>query len=215
MNEQLKKLLEDAGLGDFSQYFTGDLSQITELLGLKGDQSSQFGKFFQQFNPQSYLDAAGAASESRDVRSGMLSGRLGEQLSGLKRGTETGLEGSRDKFRELGATSGFGTGFGALQREGGESIEDIMQKHQTQQSGYQRDFQRGSIASEEQYGSERGAIYSDLQKWLDAVRGRGERLYGLDPFGGTPSSSGGYRGAGGGIPGRNIQVGDPVGPRPR
>jgi hypothetical protein len=190
MNEQLKKLLEAAGLGDFSQYFTGDLSQITELLGLKGDQSSQFGKFFQQFNPQSYLDAAGAASESRDVRSGMLSGRLGEQLSGLKRGTETGLEGSRDKFRELGATSGFGTGFGALQREAGESIEDIIQKSRTQQSGYQRQFQRGSIASEEQYGSERGAIYSDLQKWLSTVLGRGERLYGLDPLGGGRSGSG-------------------------
>ena len=192
MNEQLKKLLEDAGLGDFSQYFTGDLSQITELLVLKGDQSSQFGKFFQQFNPQTYLDAAGVASESRDVRSGMLSGRLGEQLSSLKRGTETGLEGSRDKFRELGATSGFGTGFGALQREGGESIEDIMQKYQTQQSGYQRDFQRGSIASEEQYGSERGAIYSDLQKWLSAVMGRGERLYGLDAFGGRSGGGKSY-----------------------
>ena len=211
MNEQLQKLLEAAGLGDFSQYFTGDLSQIIKLLGLKGDQSTQFGKFFQQFNPQTYLDAADAASESRDVRSGMLSGRLGEQLSSLKRGTETGLERGRDKFRKLEAISGFDK-FGALKREGGESIEDIIQKYQTQQSGYQRDFQRGSIASEEQYGSERGAIYSDLQKWLDAVRGRGERLYGLDPFGGTPSSSGGYRGAGGGIPGRNIQVGDSVVP---
>ena len=184
MNEQLKKLLEAAGLGDFSQYFTGDLSQITELLGLKGDQSTQFGRFFQRFNPKSYLDAADTASESRDVRSGMLSGRLGEQLSSLQSGTETGLERGRDKLRELGATSGFGDKFGALQREGGESIEDIMQKYQTQQSGYQRQFQRGSIASEEKYGSERGAIYSDLQKWLDAVRGRGERLYGLDPFGG-------------------------------
>ena len=190
MNEQLQKLLEAAGLGDFSQYFTGDVNQITKLLGLVGDQSSQFGKFFQKFNPQSYLDAAGLASESRDVRSGMLSGRLGDQLSSLKSGTETGLEGSRDKFRELGATSGFGTGFGALQREGGESIEDIIQKSQTQQSGYQRQFQRGSIASEEQYGSERGAIYSDLQKWLSTVLGRGERLYGLDPLGGGRSGSG-------------------------
>jgi hypothetical protein len=200
MNEQLQKLLEAAGLGDFSQYFTGDLSQIIKLLGLKGDQSTQFGKFFQQFNPQTYLDAADAASESRDVRSGMLSGRLGEQLSSLKRGTETGLERGRDKFRELGATSGFGDKFGALKREGGESIEDIIQKSLTQKSGYQRDFQRGSIASEERYGSERGAIYSDLQKWLDAVRARGERLYGLDPFGGGGGGSRIPGGGGGGNP---------------
>ena len=188
MNEQLKKLLEAAGLGDFSQYFTGDVSQITSLLGLQGEQSSQFEKYFQQFNPETYLGAAGAATESRDVRSGMLSGRLGEQLESLQFGTQTGLEGTRGKFRELGATSGFGTGFGALERESKLSLEDIMQKHQTKQSGYQRQFQRGSIASEEQYGSERGAIYSELQKWLDQVLGRGERLYGLDPTG---------RGAGG------------------
>ena len=61
MNEQLQKLLEAAGLGDFSQYFTGDLSQITSLLGLKGDQAGRFGQFFQQFNPETYLEAAGAA----------------------------------------------------------------------------------------------------------------------------------------------------------
>ena len=40
--KQLMQLLQDAGLGNVSQYFTGGLDDITKMLGLQGPQASQF-----------------------------------------------------------------------------------------------------------------------------------------------------------------------------
>ena len=183
-NQQLMQLLKDAGLGDFSQYFTGDVNQITSLLGLQGEQANRFGQFFQPFKPQTALDLTRKAEESKDIRSGMLSERLTEQLKNLRGETETGLGQTRTKFGEMGAQSGLGSGFGAYQREQATSIKDILEGSMFKKGGHERAFERGGIASEEQYGRERGAIFSELQRWLNQTLGRGERMYALDPHGG-------------------------------
>ena len=179
--QQLMQLLQDAGLGNVSQYFTGGLDDITKMLGLKGAQAGQFGQYFQEFNPQTYFDLSAKSEESRDIRSGMLSGRLGEQLQNLRStgATETGQ--TRTKFREMGGTSGFGTGFGAFRREQEQSISDILGQSEFKKGGYQSAFERGGIASEEQYGRERGGIFAGLQAWFDKIIGRAQSLYALNP----------------------------------
>ena len=194
--KQLMQLLQDAGLGNVSQYFTGGLDDITKMLGLQGPQASQFGQYFQEFNPQTYFDLSAKSEESRDIRSGMLSERLGEQLQNLRgtSGTEAGQ--TRAKFREMGGTAGFsGGGFGAFRREQEQSISDILGQSEFKKGGYQSAFERGGIASEEQYGRERGGIFSALQAWFDRIIGRAQSLYGLDPqtgqLGGGGTTGGG------------------------
>jgi len=187
MDEQqrLQALLQQAGLGEFSQYFTGDVEKLITEFGFKGPkQKEQFKQLFQGFDPSKYLQAAAETEERYGKTTGMLGERLAGQVGGLKFDTRQGLMGARGKSTNIMAESGFG-GFGAAERTKDMSIRDILQRATNQQAGYQRQYASGMLSAEKERGTGRGAVYAALQDYLNRQFARAETIYGLDPTGGA------------------------------
>ena len=183
MNQSFQDLLEQAGLTGYSQYFQQDPTGIATALGLKGEQASQFGKFFMPFQQQKLVEAAGEIEAGRQQRLGM----IGEQYAGQRMGAQQQLGQSMRQLSQQAAQTGF-AGAGATQtamerlRTGaGQTLQDILGRRETAMLGL-----------EEQVGRQRAGLTSTLQSYLQNIFGRAERLYGLDPGSGEEPAFAGW-----------------------
>jgi len=193
--QQLQALLGQAGLGDMSKYFTGDVGSLISTFGFTDPkQQEQFKQFFQGFDPTKYLQAGQEVTKRFDEKTSMLGERLEEQLGSLKTKGQAGFSAARGKARDIYGKSGFG-GFGAAEKQQEMSLRDILEQSATQQSGYERQYQSGLLGAEKERGAGQGAVYAALQSYLNRLFGRAETIYGLDPTGGgnqyTPGDPGG------------------------
>ena len=66
-----EELLEQAGLQDYSTYFTSGEGQsqspstIAQMLGLGTTQSQEFGKYFRPFNIEQFMKAQGEIASNK------------------------------------------------------------------------------------------------------------------------------------------------------
>ena len=193
--QRFQQMLEDAGLGDMSKYFTGDVSKLVGLFGFdKGKQTEQFGKFFKGFDPGTYLEAADKASERLGERTRNLGTKFSENIenisnqfgAGKEKLTQEGAK-SLSGISSMIAKSGF-TGFGGAEKERRrarlgrrDSLKDLLDKVSFRKGAYERQYGEGMVGAEKEYGTSRGAIFAELQRYLDSLFGRAENIYGLDP----------------------------------
>ena len=217
MNEQqqqLQALLERAGLGDMSKYFTGDVGSLISALGFTNQrQKEQFSKFFQGFDPAKYLQAEQEVGTRFEQQTGMVGDRLSDALEKIKSQVGTGYERLTDKgyqteqkIDEIQAKGRFDhSGIGekirrkeAIGRE--RSLRDILEQAATGTSTAERQYESGMLGAEKQRGAGMGAVYRSLQNWLNQTLGRGENIFALDPFQNqyTPGDPGGGGGTGSG-----------------
>jgi len=177
--QQFSDLLEQSGLSDYSQYFTQDPTTLATQLGLKGQQASQFAKFFMPFQQEKFMEAAEAIEAGEQRRLGM----IGEQYAGQRMGAQQQLGQTMRQLAQRSAQSGF-AGAGAtqtsLERLGAgarQTLQDILGRRESAMLGL-----------EEQVGRQRAGLTGALQSYLQSIFGRAERLYGLDPrdLSGTP-----------------------------
>ena len=174
MNQSFEELLEQAGLTGYSQYFQQDPTALATALGLKGEQATQFGKFFMPFQQQKLVEAAEEIEAGRQQRLGM----IGEQYAGQRMGAQQQFGQSMRQLSQQAAQTGF-AGAGATQaamerlRTGaGQTIQDILGRREAAMLGL-----------EEQVGRQKAALTGMLHSYLQSQFGRAERLYGLDPGG--------------------------------
>ena len=198
-----EELLKQAGLQDYSQYFSQDSSDIASALGLTGKQATQFGQFFQPFGQEQLMAAQTEIGERAATRTGFLESNYQSGLQGL--GQQLG-QATRQIGQAAGQAGFSGAGATAKQiaesrKVAGQSLQDIMQRRQ-----------EGLYGIEQQRGTEMAGLTGMLQNYLQNVFRRGERLYGLDPTGGGTMNPGvsGYAGTSGvgteGIAGQTSQL---------
>ena len=176
-----EELLKQAGLQDYSQYFSQDSSDIASALGLTGKQATQFGQFFQPFGQEQLMAAQTEIGERAATRTGFLEGNyqsgfqgLGQQLGQATR--QIGQAAGQAGFSGAGATA---KQIAESRKVAGQSLQDIMQRRQ-----------EGLYGIEQQRGTEMAGLTGMLQNYLQNVFRRGERLYGLDPTGGPSGFTG-------------------------
>ena len=184
-----EELLKQAGLQDYSQYFEQDPTDIASALGLTGKQATQFGQFFQPFGQEQLMAAQKEIGERAATRTGFLE-------SGVQSGFQNLTQQLGQATRQIGQAAGqagfSGAGTTAKQiaesrKVAGQSLQDIMQRRQ-----------EGLYGIEQQRGTEMAGLTGMLQNYLQNVFRRGERLYGLDPTGGTSGFTGTTGDPGGG-----------------
>ena len=185
-----EELLKQAGLGDYSQYFSQDPTKISSALGLKGEQATQFGQFFQPFGQEQFMAAQTEIGERAATRTGFLESNYQSGFQGL--GQQLG-QATRQIGQAAGQAGFSGAGSTAKQiaesrKVAGQSLQDIMQRRQ-----------EGLYGIEQQRGTEMAGLTGRLKNYLQSIFGRGERLYGLDPTGGGTMNPGesGYAGISG------------------
>ena len=185
-----EELLKQAGLGDYSQYFSQDPTKISSALGLKGEQATQFGQFFQPFGQEQFMAAQTEIGERAATRTGFLESNYQSGFQGL--GQQLG-QATRQIGQAAGQAGFSGAGTTAKQiaesrKVAGQSLQDIMQRRQ-----------EGLYGIEQQRGTEMAGLTGTLKNYLQGIFGRGERLYGLDPTGGGTMNPGksGYAGISG------------------
>tara|TARA_R110002096_G_scaffold321323_1_gene515473 strand:+ start:231 stop:839 length:609 start_codon:yes stop_codon:yes gene_type:complete len=185
-----EELLKQAGLGDYSQYFSQDPTKISSALGLKGEQATQFGQFFQPFGQEQFMAAQTEIGERAATRTGFLESNYQSGFQGL--GQQLG-QATRQIGQAAGQAGFSGAGSTAKQiaesrKVAGQSLQDIMQRRQ-----------EGLYGIEQQRGTEMAGLTGTLKNYLQGIFGRGERLYGLDPTGGGTMNPGesGYAGISG------------------
>ena len=176
-----EELLKQAGLQDYSQYFSQDSSDIASALGLTGKQATQFGQFFQPFGQEQLMAAHTEIGERAATRTGFLESNyqsgfqgLGQQLGQATR--QIGQAAGQAGFSGAGATA---KQIAESRKVAGQSLQDIMQRRQ-----------EGLYGIEQQRGTEMAGLTGMLQNYLQNVFRRGERLYGLDPTGGLSGFTG-------------------------
>ena len=176
-----EELLKQAGLQDYSQYFSQDSSDIASALGLTGKQATQFGQFFQPFGQEQLMAAQKEigereATRTRFLESGVQSGfqNLSQQLGQATR--QIGQAAGQAGFSGAGATA---KQIAESRKVAGQSLQDIMQRRQ-----------EGLYGIEQQRGTEMAGLTGMLQNYLQNVFRRGARLYGLDPTGGPSGFTG-------------------------
>jgi len=205
--QQLQALLGQAGLGDMSKYFTGDVGSLISTLGFTNQrQKEQFSKFFQGFDPTKYLQAEEEVGARYGQQTSMVGDRLSDALEKIKSQVGTGYESltekgfqTEQKIGEMQARGGFDkTGIGgkvrrkaAIGRE--QSLRDILEQAATGTGTAQRQYASGMLGAEKQRGAGMGSIYAALQSWLNKTLGRGENIFALDPnqYQYTPGDPGG------------------------
>jgi len=176
-----EELLKQAGLQDYSQYFSQDSSDIASALGLTGKQATQFGQFFQPFGQEQLMAAQKEIGERAATRTGFLESNYQSGFQGL--GQQLG-QATRQIGQAAGQAGFSGAGTTAKQiaesrKVAGQSLQDIMQRRQ-----------EGLYGIEQQRGTEMAGLTGMLQNYLQNVFRRGERLYGLDPTGGPSGFTG-------------------------
>lgn len=172
---QFSDLLGESDLSGYSQYFQQDPSKIAEALGLKGQQATQFSRFFMPFQQEKFMEAAEEIEAGRQKRLGM----IGEQYAGQRVGAQQQLGQTMRQLAQRSAQSGF-AGTGAMQtsleRLGAgarQTLQDILGRRESAMLGL-----------DEQVGRQKAGLTGALQSYLQSIFGRAERLYGLDPTGG-------------------------------
>ena len=176
-----EELLKQAGLQDYSQYFSQDSSDIASALGLTGKQATQFGQFFQPFGQEQLMAAQAEIGERAATRTGFLESNYQSGFQGLSQqlGQATrqiGQAAGQAGFSGAGATA---KQISESRKVAGQSLQDIMQRRQ-----------EGLYGIEQQRGTEMAGLTGMLQNYLQNVFRRGERLYGLDPTGGPSGFTG-------------------------
>ena len=176
-----EELLKQAGLQDYSQYFSQDSSDIASALGLTGKQATQFGQFFQPFGQEQLMAAQAEIGERAATRTGFLESNYQSGFQGLSQqlGQATrqiGQAAGQAGFSGAGATA---KQIAESRKVAGQSLQDIMQRRQ-----------EGLYGIEQQRGTEMAGLTGMLQNYLQNVFRRGERLYGLDPTGGPSGFTG-------------------------
>ena len=168
-----EELLKQAGLQDYSQYFSSDTGNIASELGFKGFQAQEFGKYFQPFNQEKLLEAQGAIEQNQATRTEFLEGNYQSSFRGL--GQQLGQ--ATQQIGQAAGQAGFsGAGSTAKQisesrKMAGESLQDLMQKRE-----------QGLYGIEQQKGTEMAGLTGQLQSYLQNTFARGERISGLDPY---------------------------------
>ena len=166
-----EELLKQAGLEEYSQYFSQDSENIASALGLQGSQATQFGQFFQPFNQERLLEAQGEIEQNKATRTKFLEGNYQSSFTGL--GQQLGQ--ATQQIGQAAGQAGF-SGAGSTARQiaesrkmAGQSLQDLMQKRE-----------QGLFGIEQQRGTEMAGLTGMLQNYLQGTFGRAERLYGLD-----------------------------------
>jgi len=166
-----EELLKNAGLNQYQQYF-GTGQEVAQAFGFEGNQSEQFGRFFQPFDQQRLLDAASEIQKRTATRTGFLQS---DYESGF-RGLTNQLGQATRQIGQTAGQSGF-TRAGATARQIGEARERVGESMQDLMLGRQR----GMYQIEQQAGQERAGLTSLLQSYLTGTFGRGEQIARLDP----------------------------------
>ena len=123
-----EELLKQAGLEEYSQYFSQDSGNIASALGLQGSQATQFGQFFQPFNQERLLEAQGAIEQNKATRTKFLEGNYQSSFTGL--GQQLGQ--ATQQIGQVAGQAGFsGAGSTAKQiaesrKMAGQSLQDLM-----------------------------------------------------------------------------------------
>ena len=193
-----EELLQQAGLSDYSQYFTGTGGDVAKAFGFEGDQAEQFSRFFRPFDQSRLTEAAGKIGEREATRTGFLERDLQSQYQ----------SGFQDLSRQLGqatrqiasqATQS-GASFGATQRQmtesrrrAGDTLADLMQRRQRGMESMGLGRERSLYQIGQQAGQERAGLTRLLQDYLNRTFSRGEQIAGLDP-GVAPPALGGSPG---------------------
>ena len=193
-----EELLKQAGLGDYSQYFSQDPTKISSALGLEGKQATQFGQFFKPFGEKQFMAAQAEIGEREATRTGFLERDYSSGLEQLQSQYQTASTGlgqqlgqATSQIGQAAGQAGF-SGSGATAKQiaesrkvAGQSLQDIMQRRSSQLSSMGLERERGLYGIEQQRGTEMAGLTGTLQNYLQGIFGRGERLYGLDPTDGT------------------------------
>tara|TARA_R110002020_G_scaffold24235_2_gene79946 strand:- start:818 stop:1507 length:690 start_codon:yes stop_codon:yes gene_type:complete len=200
-----EELLQQAGLSDYSQYFTGTGGDVARAFGFEGDQAEQFSRFFRPFDQSRLTEAAGKIGEREATRTGFLERDYQSGLTNLQSQYQSGFQ---DLSRQLGqatrqiasqATQS-GASFGATQRQmtesrrrAGDTLADLMQRRQRGMESMGLGRERSLYQIGQQAGQERAGLTRLLQDYLNRTFSRGEQIAGLDP-GVAPPALGGSPG---------------------
>jgi hypothetical protein len=197
-----EELLQQAGLSDYSQYFTGTGKDVAKAFGFEGDQAEQFSRFFRPFDQSRLTEAAGKIGEREATRTGFLERDYQSGLTNLQSQYQSGFQ---DLSRQLGqatrqiasqATQS-GASFGATQRQmtesrrrAGDTLADLMQRRQRGMESMGLGRERSLYQIGQQAGQERAGLTRLLQDYLNRTFSRGEQIASLDP-GTVPMLGGG------------------------
>tara|TARA_A100001515_G_scaffold61571_2_gene48381 strand:+ start:2773 stop:3540 length:768 start_codon:yes stop_codon:yes gene_type:complete len=188
-----QELLQQAGLGDYSQYFTGTGEEVAKAFGFEGDQAAQFSRFFRPFDQSRLEEAAGEIEQREATRTGFLERDYQSGLSNLQSQYQSGFQ---DLSRQLGQATRqianqatrSGASFGATQRQMNESrrmvgdtLSDLMQRRQRGMESMDLGRERSLYQIGQQAGQERAGLTRLLQDYLNRTFSRGEQIAALDP----------------------------------
>ena len=165
-----QQLLERSGFGQYSGLF-GTGEEVARNLGFVGDQVKDFAQYFQSFDRDRFMEAAGKIPENLARRTGTLESSFQSGFKGL--GQKLGQ--ATRQIHGLAGKSGavFGSTARQLSEAGkrtGETLQDLLRKRDT-----------GLLGIQEQEGKERAALTSLLQNYVTGTFGRAQDIFALDP----------------------------------
>ena len=186
-----QQLLQRSGFDQYQNLF-GDSSLVAKTLGFTGEQAENFSQFFQTFDRDRFMEAAGKIPEN-------LARRLGKVEEGFESGY-SGLTGrlgqATQKIQDASGRSG--ATFGATKKQisqasekAGQTLQDLLGRRES-----------GMFAAEQQEGRERAGLTSLLQNYVTGTFGRAQDIFALDPTGDdtlTTSTAGGGASGGKGL----------------
>ena len=172
-----QQLLEKHGFGQYSGLF-GAGQQVAENLGFVGDQAKDFAKYFQDFDKDRFMEAAGKISENLNRRTGTLESGFQSKFKGV--GQQLGQ--ATRKIRGLAGKSG------AVFGSAGRQLYDIGKSSSEGLADLLRQRQTGLLNIQEQEGKERAALTNLLRNYVTQTFGRAQDIFALDPdFSGQPT----------------------------
>ena len=203
-DEEIQELLRKAGVGeDQWKYYTASKEELPGLFGFNQAQGSKFGELFGglgQFDPTKISEAYGAIDEYGQQQTSDIGSTFKTGMSGLSQGLMSGIGSAKEN---IGQKIG---GFGARDREIG--MQRTGAYVGAEELGRQSDMSLLNL--EELLGGRKALVGGKTQSWGEKLMNLVSQIYQMDVGGGSSPSYGGYRGAGGGIPGRRpVGGGDP------
>ena len=165
-----QQLLERSGFGQYSGLF-GSGQQVAENLGFTGEQAENFSQFFQSFDRDRFMEAAGKIPENLTRRLGKVEESFESGYSGLTGRLGQATQKIQDASGRSGAT------FGATKKQisqasekAGQTLQDLLGRRES-----------GMFAAEQQEGRDRAALTSLLQNYVTGTFGRAQDIFALDP----------------------------------
>ncbi len=208
--QKLAQWLKDAGLGQYTDFFGGDISKIADKLGLSGKQAEMFAKFIRPFQRERFDKLIGSIEPYRQEQEKFLGRQydigqeaarsgLSQSLSGLRQNLQLG---GMQAAERSGGFAGAGAQQSALQLArdvAGQRYGGLTGQYQTRLSDLGLTQERGLSALDEKIEGRKGQVYGLLGDYMDRVLTLGQQFLQYDPAGGgyggqTTGGGGGYGG---------------------